>query len=215
LHTLFLVHTADLQIPYEAEMGAGIAKDSGALAMRSAVGWGVLGLLIERTGYGYDVFHRFGRAYGDAIELSSPSQIYKALTALEERGLIERLPREEPVEDPTRQPKPHYRATSEGLCCYQHWLITQVTHERQRSSLFPVQLAMLEPHTALAVLERYEQSLLAERKAARGVPHVEGTSLARRLVDEVRRLEAGQALEWIAYARRELEAAIAAQGPER
>ena len=109
--------------------------------MRSPIGWGVLGLLIERTGYGYDLVNRFERTYGDTIELSSPSQIYKALTALEDRGLIEKI---SPLEE-LRQPKPHYRATAAGLRDYQDWLLVQVTQERQRSSLFAIQLAMLEP----------------------------------------------------------------------
>ena len=181
--------------------------------MRSPIGWGVLGLLIERTGYGYDLVHRFERTYRDTIELSSPSQIYKALTALEDRGLIEKVPqRESPLEE-LRQPKPHYRATAEGLRGYQEWLLVQVTQERQRSSLFAIQLAMLEPEAALVLLDRCERGLLAERKAAANAPALEGASpLARRLVEEVKRLEAGQTLKWTEYARGELEAAIGAGG---
>ncbi len=157
-------------------MGASLATQGSPFPMRSSIGWGVLGLLIERTGYGYDLVHRFERTYGETIELSSPSQIYKALTALEDRGLIEKVPREEPAPDPLRQPKPHYRATAAGLRDYQDWLITQVTQERQRSSLFAIQLAMLEPEAALILLDRCERSLLAERKAAQSSPTLEGSS---------------------------------------
>jgi DNA-binding PadR family transcriptional regulator len=181
--------------------------------MRSPIGWGVLGLLIERTGYGYDLVHRFERTYRDTIELSSPSQVYKALTALEDRGLIEKLPREQPAIDPLRQPKPHYRATAEGLRSYQDWLLVQVTQERQRSSLFAIQLAMLEPRAALALLDRCEQTYLQQQQTPAGDPSFGGaSSLAHRLVAEVKRLEAGQTLKWTEYARRELQAAIAAQG---
>jgi DNA-binding PadR family transcriptional regulator len=194
-------------------MGASLATQGSAFAMRSPVGWGVLGLLIERTGYGYDLVHRFGRTYGDAIELSSPSQVYKALTALEERGLIEKVPHEQSAREERRQPKPHYRPTAEGLRGYQEWLLTQVTQERQRSSLFAIQLAMLEPEAALALLDRCERGLLAARKAAQNASAPRGSSpLARRLVEEVKRLEAGQALKWTEYARGELEAAIGARG---
>jgi DNA-binding PadR family transcriptional regulator len=183
--------------------------------MRSPIGWGVLGLLIERTGYGYDLVHRFERTYRDTIELSSPSQIYKALTALEDRGLIEKVPQQESAVEELRQPKPHYRATAEGLSGYQDWLLVQVTQERQRSSLFAIQLAMLEPRAALALLDRCEQTYLTQQQAPAGDLTLGGAStLARRLVAEVRRLEAGQTLKWTEYARRELQAAIAAQGEE-
>jgi DNA-binding PadR family transcriptional regulator len=193
-------------------MGARVATQGSAFAMRSPTGWGVLGLLIERTGYGYDLVHRFERTYRDTIELSSPSQIYKALTALEDRGLIEKVPQRQSALEELRQPKPHYRATAAGLRSYQDWLLVQVTQERQRSSLFAIQLAMLEPRAALALLDRCEYNLLAERNVAPNAPALEGPSpLARRLVAEVKRQEAGQTLKWTEYARSELEAAIAAQ----
>jgi DNA-binding PadR family transcriptional regulator len=183
--------------------------------MRSPIGWGVLGLLIERTGYGYDLVNRFERTYRDTIELSSPSQIYKALTALEDRGLIEKVPQQQSALEELRQPKPHYRATAEGLHDYQDWLLVQVTQERQRSSLFAIQLAMLEPRAALALLDRCEQTYLAQQQAPAGDLTLGGScTLARRLVAEVKRLEAGQTLKWTEYARRELQAAIAAQGEE-
>jgi len=72
---------------------------------------------------------------------------------------------------------------------------------------------MLEPEAALVLLDRCERGLLAERKAAQNAPALDGASpLARRLVEEVKRLEAGQTLKWTEYARGELEAAIGARG---
>jgi DNA-binding PadR family transcriptional regulator len=190
-------------------MGARVATNGNTFAMRSPVNWALLGLLIERTGYGYDLFQRFERTYGGALELSCPAQIYKALTALEGRGLIERLPADEAAPAELRQPKPHYRASAEGLRGYQDWLIAQVRRERQRSELFPRQLATLPPRDALAVLDRYERHLLQEQRTAANPPALDGASvLARELVEEVSRLEAVQALKWTEYARRKLQAAI-------
>ena len=100
-------------------MGARVATNGNTFAMRSPVNWALLGLLIERTGYGYDLFQRFERTYGGALELSCPAQIYKALTALEGRGLIERLPADEAAPAELRQPKPHYGATAAGVRGYQ------------------------------------------------------------------------------------------------
>jgi DNA-binding PadR family transcriptional regulator len=184
--------------------------------MRSPVGWALLGLLIERPGYGYDLVQRFERTYGDALELSSPSQIYTALKGLEQRSLIELLPSEDTGADALRQPKPRYRATPEGLNCYQDRLISQVHEERRRSRLFARQLAILDPHAALTVIERYEESCLQEPTRALSERSLSssgaGTSaFASRLIAEEARLATGTTLQWIEYARRELEAIINAQ----
>src|ERR1019366_9433026 len=102
-----------------AEMGASVGRDRGVSAMRSPVSWALLGLVIERPSYGYELVQRFERTYGDALELSSPSQIYTALEALERRSLIEKLPDDDPSTDVGRQPKPHYRASGDGVGGYQ------------------------------------------------------------------------------------------------
>jgi hypothetical protein len=86
------------------EMGALARTDRGAAAMRSPIAWALLGLLIERAGYGYDLFERFGRTYGDSLGLSSPSQVYKALNVLEQRQLIEALPHEQVDRGTSREP---------------------------------------------------------------------------------------------------------------
>src|SRR5665213_418064 len=86
-------------------MGASAARERSAPAMRSPVSWALLGLLIDRPDYGYNLFHRFQRAYGDTLELSTPSQIYAGLNGLESNGLIERLPSEHPSPDTERQQK--------------------------------------------------------------------------------------------------------------
>ncbi len=177
--------------------------------MRSPVNWVVLGLVIERPGYGYDLFRRYERTYGKTLELSCQAQVYKALTALERRGLIEQRRSDTAAPEELRQPKPRYYASAEAVRVYQDWLITQVTQERQRSELFPLQVAALPARDALVVIDRYEQHLLQEHRSARNAPALDGSSaLAGRLVQERRRLEAGLALKWTEYARRELEATI-------
>jgi hypothetical protein len=178
--------------------------------MRSPVNWGVLGLLLERSGYGYDLFQRFKRTYGKTIELSCQAQIYKALNALEERGLIEPIPADVPVPGEPRQPKPRYRARAEAVPGYRDWLLTQLTQERQRLELFALQVGALPPRDALVVIDRYEEHLLTERGSA--PPAMDGASAcARRLAEHAKQLETGLALKWTMYAHRELEAAIEAQ----
>jgi DNA-binding PadR family transcriptional regulator len=202
----------------EAEMTA----RKGAAAMRSPVGWALLGLVIERPSYGYELMQRFERTYGNVLELSSPSQIYVALDTLGRKGLIEELPPEGPAAAVVRQPKPHYRATAAGLRGYQEWLIAQMRSERRRTRLFARQLAALEPGAALATIERYEYACLQEaREAPAGggrepavaadggeePAHAAGAAgLAARLVCEEERLAVGARLAWVEYARREFTA---------
>jgi DNA-binding PadR family transcriptional regulator len=194
-------------------MSARVVRDGNVSAMRSPVSWALLGLVIERPSYGYELVQRFERTYGDALELSSPSQIYTALDALERRSLIEKLPDDDASAGVVRQPKPHYRATVGGVRGYQDWLIAQVHEERRRSRLFAHQLAVLAPQAALAVIERYEQACLEEAKRTplgAADDSADGASgLAARLIGEEDRLAVGARLSWIEYARRQFRALAA------
>ncbi len=130
--------------------------------MRSLVNWALLGLVIDRPSYAYELAQRFERTYEDALALSSISHVYTALGTLRERELIEEIPgtRE------GRQPKPHYKATKRGVGEYESWLAGQIDEDRQRQRIFVVQLAALarHPEAAMAILNRYEQACLAEAR---------------------------------------------------
>ncbi|MGO9249606.1 MAG: PadR family transcriptional regulator [Solirubrobacteraceae bacterium] len=184
--------------------------------MRSPLNWALLGLVIQRPSYGYELVQRFERIYEDALELSSPSQVYTALDALRRRSLIEELPAEE-APGVVRQPKPHYQATTDGVRGYQEWLIAHVCEERRRSRLFARQVAMLASADALVVVERCEQACLREAAHTRPAdPHAEEpTDLATRLVDEEERLAVDARLAWVAYARRQLTTPAARATPRR
>ena len=185
--------------------------------MRSPINWSLLGLVIQKPSYGYELVQRFERAYGEALELSSPSQIYTALDILERHGLIELLPPSEAAEL-SRQPKPHYRVTPSGVTEYVDWLVSHVQTEQRRSRLFVHQIGVLPPHEALAVVERCERECLkaataragqgAEGEAARN----SAAGLAMRLIDEEQRLVIDARLAWIEYARRELRRALTGKG---
>jgi DNA-binding PadR family transcriptional regulator len=195
--------------------------------MRSPVSWALLGLVIQRPSYGYELVQRFERTYEDALELSSPSQVYTALDALERRGLVERMTVD--GDDASRQPKPHYRATAEGVHDYRDWLVAQLHEERRRSRLFARQVAMLACADALVVIERCERACLREASDARPVGTDDArrpvganeaqidvpTHLAARLVGEEERLAVGARLAWVAYARRQLTTTAAQPSPRR
>ena len=46
--------------------------------MHSPVNWALLGLIIERPSYAFELATRFKRNYEGAIAISSPSHIYTA-----------------------------------------------------------------------------------------------------------------------------------------
>lgn len=189
--------------------------------MRSPVNWTLLGLVIQRPSYGYELVQRFERTFGDALELSSPSQIYTALDTLARRSLIETMPLQESGDIAGRQPKPHYRATAQGARDYEQWLLCQMRQERRRSRMLAQQLAILAPSTALRVLERCEQTFLKEASAAshgrdgHETESGEQEGLTARLIAEQERLAIGARLGWIDYARRELNALLSGRAGRR
>jgi DNA-binding PadR family transcriptional regulator len=167
--------------------------------------------VIQRPSYGYELVQRFERTYGDALELSSASQIYTALDVLEKRGLIELVPPEE-LGETVRQPKPHYRVTPQGMAGYTSWLVAHVADEQRRSRLFAHQIAVLPPREALAVIDRCERECLSAATAAplAGEGGEGAARLAERLIDEEERLVIDARLAWVEYARRQLSAAAGA-----
>lgn len=179
--------------------------------MRSPVNWALLGLVIQRPSYGYELVQRFERTFADALDLSSPSQVYTALDTLSRRGMIEEIA-PDGERDAVRQPKPHYRATPSGVEGFGGWLLAQLQDERRRCRLLALQLALLAPEAALAVVERCQQASLKEAsglrsaRSERAAPADGFAALVERLVQEEDRLRVGARLAWLQYARRELSA---------
>jgi DNA-binding PadR family transcriptional regulator len=179
--------------------------------MHSPVYWALLGLVIERPSYAYELAQRFERTYDGVLALSSVSHVYTALATLKSRSLIEEVPGTRSG----RQPKPRYRATAAGVDGYREWLVGQVGEDRRRQQLFVRQLAALtrNPQMALTVIDGYEQACLAEASKTpladrTGDARDNGTELLARLAAEDNRLAAGAKLAWIAYAREELKALL-------
>jgi DNA-binding PadR family transcriptional regulator len=174
--------------------------------MQSPVNWALLGLVIERPSYAYELAQRFDRTYEGALSLSSTSHVYTAISSLLERGLIEEVP----GSGTGRQPKLRYRATAAGIEDYQGRLIDQLTEERRRQRLFAIELAALmsEPELAQGVIDGYEQSCL--KHAGRTTPKSQlsandtRSQLAERVVSEEQRLAMGAKLAWVQYLRREM-----------
>jgi DNA-binding PadR family transcriptional regulator len=188
-------------------------------SIRSTVNWTVLGLVMERPSYGWELWKRFERLYGDVLPVGGESHIYRALEALHGEGLIEELGESGVAAGTSRQPKPHYRATEDGLERYAEWVTGQVREHNRRSLLFVRQLGALAqaPETALAIFGRYEQAWLDDKGAriptvsefpTRSVP-----GLADRLASSYGRDVKAATLGWIEYARREFLALASGKPP--
>jgi DNA-binding PadR family transcriptional regulator len=126
--------------------------------MTSPVNWALLGLIIERESYAFELAQRFQEIYRNVISLSSTSHVYTALGALEARALVEQIPGTRPG----RQPKPNYRATPLGAERYAEWLVAYVREDRRRQAMFVLGLSSLAGNTGWVaeILDRYERALL-------------------------------------------------------
>jgi DNA-binding PadR family transcriptional regulator len=189
-------------------MGAGKVREQQS-PMQSPVNWALLGVVIERPSYAYELAQRFDRTYDGALSLSSTSHVYTALRSLLERKLIEEVP----GSGTGRQPKPCYRASDGAIEQYKQWLVGQLSEERRRQRLFAIELAALmsEPELARAVIDGYEQACLQEGSESPLPPHSgsredPSSRLAERLVSEENRLVLDARLRWVQYVRRELRA---------
>lgn len=185
-------------------MGAGSVREHAQAAMHSPVNWALLGLVIERPSYAYELARRFERTYEGALTLSSVSHVYTALATLRERGLVV----EAADARPRQRSRRRYEPTADGVAEHSRWLIDQVSEERRRQRLLVSQLGALarSPERALEVLDRYEQACLAEIAAAPppGDTTPGTTGLVSRLIGEETRLSVGAKLRWAQYARAQL-----------
>jgi DNA-binding PadR family transcriptional regulator len=175
--------------------------------MHSAVNWALLGLVIERPSYAYELARRFQRTYDGALSLSSVSHVYMALPALKERGLVEEVQ----TGGGGKRTRRLYRATELGIEEHAQWLIGQVGEERRRQRLLISQLGALAktPQRALATLDAYEQACMQEMADAPAPGADEGpgtTRLVARLIGEEARTTIAARLRWAQYARAQIAA---------
>jgi len=176
--------------------------------MRSPVNWALLGLVIERPSYAYELARRFERTYRDVLSLSSKSHVYTALGALQDRALIEEVPSTRTG----RQPRPRYRATARGVQGYAEWIVSQVDEDRRRQLMVVLQVSVLgtQPKLVLEILDRYEQAWrMTGAEANCAADDVDddagcGTFVARVLAEE-NVLTVGAKLSWLQDVRRDVE----------
>ena len=168
--------------------------------MTSPVNWALLGLIIERESYAFELARRFQQIYRNVISLSSTSHVYTALGALESRTLVE----QSPGTRTGRQPKPCYRATALGIECYGEWLVGYVREDRRRQAMFVLGLSALAGNASWVaeVLDRYEQAVLEHHDssdlfALDGVSDTPGTELIARILARENQLTIAAKRSWV------------------
>jgi len=184
----------------------------------------VLGLLIEKPSYGYELLQRLRGRYGELLEVRSPSHVYAALDRLQREQLIVHAGTDgaeaDQADAPARQPKVRYRATAEGAAQYRQWLAERLRDDEERIELLGRLIAVgARDVGALGdLIDRYDTECvaasqripLADRSAAQaGTEHER--DFVQRLVREERRFVLEAQLRWIDFAREELRARAALQ----
>jgi DNA-binding PadR family transcriptional regulator len=180
-------------------------------ALQASVNWAVLGLVIEKPSYGYEIGQRFRTRFGEFLP-ASLSNIYTTLDRLVRLGLLEPTHTQAATVS-GRQQKLHYRATSEGARAYRGWLTRRLRQVDQRTELLLRLLSVcLRGVRALdEVLGRYEAECVEEQLRREQSPRRHPTTdpelmpeLLARMIDEERSSMLSAQLEWVRRMRAEL-----------
>ncbi|HZV75384.1 MAG TPA: PadR family transcriptional regulator [Conexibacter sp.] len=137
----------------------------------------VLGLIVERRGYGYDLIRRFNDRFGAAWNLNQ-STVYAAIDDLYEGGLVRAIDGSGIAASgasgagaPRRSRKVIYEATHEGRERFLTWLTAPIGKvEPVRSEIY-LKIALATQEHALALLQVIDAhidactNMLAERLA--------------------------------------------------
>ena len=180
--------------------------------MKAGTTYAVLGLLLERPSYGYELLVRFRSAF-DVVEWGiTPQGLYASLDRLERDGLIEPVDAR-PPDASRRQPRTPYRVTPAGVRELERFLGEPIDADPPPAELL-VRLQCVAARDAgalLRMLDGYEATCLDELgRLGDAVRAAAGDALLERLALEERRLGVQARLRWIDFARRELAPAPAA-----
>lgn len=187
--------------------------------MQAGTKYAVLGLLLDRPSYGYEVLVRFRRTF-DAVQWGiSPQGLYASLDRLERDGLIEPIVASS-HDASRRQPKTPYRVTATGAEELRRFLDTPLSADASRAELLMrLQcMATRDIDALLQTLDEHEHACLDELgrigSSAPARPGAPASSLVERLALEERRLGIQARLMWIDYARHELRSSEGTQRAE-
>lgn len=169
----------------------------------SPVTGALLGFLLERPSYGYELAQRINERMGPSWHLAT-SSIYPVLDRLESERLIRRSVKELPGRARQRE-RVTYHATTEARQAFEQWMSRPVRKEPIRTELL-AKIAVSRPQDApllLAALDEYERACLEMLEAAGADERSSGrwSTLLVELVDEAADQHLRADLAWVAFAR--------------
>lgn len=166
----------------------------------------MLGLVLDRPSYGYELVSRFDRAFGEQPWewRVTPQAIYGALNDLEADALIEPVQQEgvRPIESSQRRSRQHYRVTATGARAMREWLAQPMMSNPSREELLiRLHFGETDDQALGDMLRLHAVECLEELERIGAAPD---STRAQRLVKEDRRLAVQARLSWIDFARAEL-----------
>lgn len=141
--------------------------------------YAVLGLLVQRRGYGYDLVQRFEEQVGRAWQLNAGA-IYVALDKLEQEGLVRPMTGEAEAPITRRRttrgaPRVIYEATPQGVERFDEWMTAGASMSPMREELH-LKLALSQPRNLKRLIDityEQEQACLERLEQHRGTSSFE------------------------------------------
>jgi DNA-binding PadR family transcriptional regulator len=110
----------------------------------------VLGLVIERPGYGYDLARRLEERFGSSG--FAPTGVYSALDQLSSEALVRSAgPRAEATNE-RAAPRTIYEATPKGIDHFEEWMLGCSSLAPVRDELY-MKIALSKPHNLSRLIE--------------------------------------------------------------
>src|ERR1700728_865350 len=127
----------------------------------------VLGLVIERPGYGYDLARRLRERFGSSG--FAPTGVYSALDQLSSDALVRSAGSRGDGASERSAPRTIYEATSEGIDHFEQWMLGGSSLAPVRDELH-MKIALSKPHhlaRLVELAEAQERDCLARLDALR------------------------------------------------
>jgi DNA-binding PadR family transcriptional regulator len=178
----------------------------------------VLGLVIERPGYGYDLARRLEERFGSSG--FAPTGVYSALDQLSSEALVRSAgPRADAINE-RAAPRTIYEATPKGIDHFEEWMLGCSSLAPVRDELY-MKIALSKPHNLARLIElarTQEQDCLARLEnlkrlysRSRGGPRMWSEVAVLLVRDaEIKQLQAR--VEWLQKARGIMDK-LSAQAP--
>lgn len=110
----------------------------------------VLGLVIERPGYGYDLARRLQERFGSSG--FAPTGVYSALDQLGAEALVRSAGSRTDSANERAAPRMIYEATSKGIDYFEQWMLGGSSLAAVRDELY-MKIALSKPHNLSRLIE--------------------------------------------------------------